>query len=64
MCEYMCVCVCVCVCVCLGENVPRIGKCTATYVVPHDFIMRRTVAGTEIETDRHRKTETETKGCT
>ena len=39
-------------------------KCTATCVVPHNFIMRRTAAGTEIETDRHRKTETETKGCT
>ena len=57
----MCVCVCLGVCACV--NVPRIGKYTAKSVVPHNFIMCRRVAGAEIETDRHRKTDTETKGC-
>ena len=55
--------VCVCVRACGCMNVPRIGKYTAKSVVPHNFIMCRTVAGTEIETYRHRKPETETKGC-
>ena len=44
-------------CVCVRVNVQRIATCA----VPHNFIMCRTAAGREIETDRHRKTETE--GC-
>ena len=37
-----------CVCVCVRVNVPRIATCA----VPHNFIMCRTAAGREIETDR------------
>ena len=36
------------VCVCVRVNVPRIATCA----VPHNFIMCRTAAGREIETDR------------